>query len=96
MPWGLFIWFLIVYVLISCTHPQREMGALEAAFEAERQGLLLANKREVEGLLGERKERELGYLRAKQQREERFQREIEAILVQVWLCCVVRVTRESI
>ena len=60
------------------------MGALEAAFEAERQALLSVNEREVEGLLREKKERELGYLRAKQQREERFQREIEAMLVQVW------------
>jgi hypothetical protein len=59
------------------------MDALEAAFEAERQGLLRSNQREVEGLLREKKERELAYLRAKQQREERFQREIETMLLQV-------------
>lgn len=64
-------------------HTQSEMGALEAAFEAERQALLSGNEREVEGLLREKRERELAYLRGKQQREERFQREIEAMLVHV-------------
>ncbi|CBN80015.1 conserved unknown protein [Ectocarpus siliculosus] len=57
-----------------------ELEAVEEVFLQEREGLLAANKAEVDGLFEKRREMELSYMESKQKRQEQYQAEIEALL----------------
>ncbi|CAB1096302.1 unnamed protein product [Ectocarpus sp. CCAP 1310/34] len=57
-----------------------ELDAVEEVFLQEREGLLAANKAEVDGLFEKRREMELSYMESKQKRQEQYQAEIEALL----------------
>ncbi|CAM9565011.1 unnamed protein product [Ectocarpus sp. 4 AP-2014] len=57
-----------------------ELEAVEEVFLQEREGLLAANKAEVDVLFEKRREMELSYMESKQKRQEQYQAEIEALL----------------
>ena len=58
-----------------------ELEAIEAAFLAERDELLSSNKNEIDSLFEKRRAMEMAYMQAKQKREEKYQREIDDLLV---------------
>ncbi len=63
-------------------HYVQDVDRLEASFVAERQAILQAHQATMDALLAQKKEAELAHLKATQEREERFQRELEALCLQ--------------
>lgn len=63
-------------------HYERGMGTLEGTFVKEREGMLQAHQTTMDGLLAQQKAAELRHSQTAQEREERFQRELEALRVQ--------------
>lgn len=60
---------------------------MEASFVAERESMLQNHKAEIDELLAKKREKEISYIKEKQEREDKFQKEIEAMFVQVCSCC---------
>jgi len=63
-------------------HYEREMDTLEGTFVKEREEMLQAHQTTMDGLLAQQKAAELRHSQTAQEREEKFQRELEALRVQ--------------